>query len=255
MSDLVSVIMPSYNTGKFIKQSIESVINQTYRNWELIIVDDCSTDDTDEVVSSFKDERIRYLKNKINSGAAISRNRALREAKGRWIAFLDSDDLWMPNKLEKQIAFMQDNKYFFSYTSYGEIDAVGNNLGRIISGPRKIDRKMMCAYCWPGCLTVMYDAFSLGEFQIVDMEKNNDYAMWLKISKVADCFLLNEVCAEYRRGRKNSISNHNVFVLIKWHYKLFRQSEEFGKLKSALMTIINIFFGLIKKFYFVKTVR
>lgn len=108
MDELVSVIMPSYNTALYIKETIQSVLNQTYKNWELFIVDDCSTDDTDHVVQQFLDDkRIHYLKNEVNSGAAISRNRALREAKGRWIAFLDSDDLWMPDKLEKQICFME----------------------------------------------------------------------------------------------------------------------------------------------------
>ena len=105
--ELVSIIMPSYNTGKFIKETINSVIAQTYSNWELIIVDDCSTDNTDEIVKSINDNRIIYLKNETNSGAAISRNKALREAKGRWIAFLDSDDLWKNYKLEKQIKFMK----------------------------------------------------------------------------------------------------------------------------------------------------
>ena len=101
--DLVSIIMPSYNTGKFIKETINSVLNQTYNNWELIIVDDCSTDDTEEIVNAIKDNRIKFLKNSTNSGAAISRNKAIKEAKGKWIAFLDSDDLWKKEKLEKQI--------------------------------------------------------------------------------------------------------------------------------------------------------
>ena len=105
MNELVSIIMPSYNTASFISKTIESVLNQTYKNWELLIVDDCSTDDTDEIVSKYNDKRIVYLKNEKNSGAAISRNRALRNAKGKWIAFLDSDDLWHPTKLEKQIKF------------------------------------------------------------------------------------------------------------------------------------------------------
>ena len=110
MDELVSIIMPSYNTAKFISETIESVLVQTYTNWELIIVDDCSTDNTDEVVKSFlSDNRIKYITNEKNSGAAVSRNRALREAKGKWIAFLDSDDLWLPVKLEKQIAFMKEN--------------------------------------------------------------------------------------------------------------------------------------------------
>lgn len=122
---LVSIIMPSYNTAAYIKESIQSVLNQTYTNWELIIVDDCSTDSTDEVLETIKDSRIRYFKNDKNSGAAVSRNKALREAKGQWIAFLDSDDLWMPEKLEKQIYFMESNGYAFSYTSYEEIDIEG----------------------------------------------------------------------------------------------------------------------------------
>ena len=125
MQDLVSIIMPSYNTANYIGESINCVISQTYKNWELIIVDDCSIDNTDEIVKKFlNDKRIKYLKNNQNSGAAISRNKALREAKGRWIAFLDSDDLWVPEKLEKQINFMEKNNHSFSYTFYEEIDVL-----------------------------------------------------------------------------------------------------------------------------------
>ena len=114
MNELVSIIMPSYNTSRFIEETINSVLSQTYSDWELLIVDDCSSDDTDDVVQPFlADGRIRYLKNERNSGAAVSRNRALREARGKWIAFLDSDDLWMPEKLEKQIEFMKKNGYLF----------------------------------------------------------------------------------------------------------------------------------------------
>lgn len=109
MNDLVSIIMPSYNTAKYISAAIESILNQTYENWELIIVDDCSTDNTDEILTEYakKDSRIRYYKNEKNSGAAVARNRALRQAKGKWVAFLDSDDLWEKDKLEKQICFMK----------------------------------------------------------------------------------------------------------------------------------------------------
>lgn len=107
MAGLVSIIMPSYNTAEYIAESIQSVLSQSYTDWELIVVDDCSTDNTDEVVKPYlTDGRIKYIKNDANSGAAVSRNRALREAKGKWIAFLDSDDIWMPYKLEKQIKYM-----------------------------------------------------------------------------------------------------------------------------------------------------
>ena len=102
MSDLVSIIMPSYNTAQYIAETIQSVINQTYQNGELIIGDHCSADDTDIVIGKIKDPRIKYIKNQRNSGAAVSRNRALRMANGRWVAFLDSDDLWKPEKLEKK---------------------------------------------------------------------------------------------------------------------------------------------------------
>lgn len=252
MNDLVSIIMPSYNTAKFIGDSIESVLSQTYANWELIIVDDCSTDETDEVVSRFDDNRIRYLKNEKNSGAAISRNRALREAKGRWIAFLDSDDLWFPEKLEMQVEFMKKNGYHFSYTNYIEIDEDSKPNGKLVTGPKKIGKCGMHNYCWMGCLTVMYDIESIGVLQIPDIKKNNDYAMWLKACKKAKCHLLNEVLAKYRRGRVGSISSHSVRSMIVWHYKLFRESEEQCTVVAAFNTCRNLSFGLIKKIMYVK---
>ena len=214
MNDLVSIIMPSYNTGRFIKETIESVLDQSYPAWELIIVDDCSTDNTDEVVNQYLvDERIRYIKNDTNSGAAVSRNRALREAKGKWIAFLDSDDLWEADKLQKQILFMKDNDYHFSYTNYVEIDEESKVNGKSVTGPKRISKHGMYNYCWMGCLTVMYDADAVGLIQIPDIKKNNDYAMWLKVCKKANCYLLDETLARYRK-RSGSISNHGYICLL-----------------------------------------
>lgn len=244
--DLVSIIMPSYNTGKFIKKTINSVLSQTYTNWELIIVDDCSTDDTDYIVNSFKDQRIRYLKNTVNSGAAISRNKAIKEAKGKWIAFLDSDDLWEKEKLEIQIKFMKDNNYHFSYTNYVEIDENDELLGRKVTGPQKITKTGMFNYCWPGCLTVIYDTEKIGLIQIEDIKKNNDYAMWLKICKKTNCYLLDENLAKYRK-RKGSISNHSYTSLIKWHYKLYKESEHQNTICSLFNTCRNMIFGIYKK--------
>ena len=246
MKDLVSIIMPSYNTGKFIAESIDCVLAQTYENWELIIVDDCSTDDTDAIVAGYTDARIRYLKNEKNSGAAVSRNRALREAKGRWIAFLDSDDLWSPEKLEKQIAFMEENKYGFSYTNYSLIDEASKPMGVFVTGPRRITKTGMYNYCWVGCLTVMYDAEKVGLIQIEDIKKNNDYAMWLKVIRKTDCYLLNEELGKYRK-RGGSISNHSYKALIKWHYKLFREAEKRSAVASAVLTGRNLVFGFYKK--------
>ena len=135
MGELVSIIMPSYNTGKYIEDSIKSVLDQTYKNWELIIVDDCSTDDTEKSIKKYlKDKRIKFYKNEKNSGAAISRNKALKIAKGRWIAFLDSDDLWDKHKLELQISFMEKNNVAFSYTDY-QMQFNGEWMPYIITSP------------------------------------------------------------------------------------------------------------------------
>ncbi|WP_330636932.1 sugar transferase [Mogibacterium sp.] len=249
---LVSIIMPSYNTAPYISSSIQSVINQTYNNWELIIVDDCSTDNTEDVLSEIKDERIRFFKNEKNSGAAVSRNKALREAKGQWVAFLDSDDLWMPDKLEKQIRFMMDNGYSFSYTNYKEIDTDGNETGVMVTGPKHVTKTGMYNYCWPGCLTVMYDATKVGLVQITDIKKNNDYAMWLKVCKKAECYLLDECLAMYRRGRVGSVSTHSIKTMIGWHYKLYREAEDMGILSSLFNTGRNLVFGFYKKKRYVR---
>ena len=136
MKDLVSIIVPSYNCAKYLPDTINSVLAQTYTNWEMLIVDDCSTDNSEEVIKSFGDPRIRYLKNEKNSGAAISRNYALREAKGRWIAFLDSDDMWMPEKLSHQIAFMEENGYDFPV--YYDVNSDAETVCGVTSIPMSI---------------------------------------------------------------------------------------------------------------------
>ena len=252
MSDLVSIIMPSYNTAQYIAETIQSVINQTYQNWELIIVDDCSSDDTDIVVGKIKDPRIKYIKNQRNSGAAVSRNRALRMANGRWVAFLDSDDLWKPEKLEKQIGFMTKKKCYFSYTDYEEIDADGNKTNVFVTGPKVITKTGMFNYCWPGCLTVMYNAEKVGLIQIADIKKNNDYAMWLKVCKKADCYLLDETLGQYRKGRVGSVSTHSIKTMIGWHYKLYREAEDMRLIESLFNTGRNLIFGYYKKKRYVK---
>lgn len=256
MRDLVSIITPSYNTAGYISETIRSVQAQTYANWEMIIVDDCSTDDTDAVIAQYivADSRIRYIKNEVNLGAALSRNRALREARGRWIAFLDSDDLWMPDKLDKQVKFMEETGSKFSYTCYSEMDANGDDTGVVVSGPKKITKIGMFAFCWPGCLTVMYDASFAGLIQIGDIKKNNDYAMWLNVCCKADCCLLPENLGKYRRGRIGSVSTHSIFTMMKWHYKLFKDAEQMGIISSALLTCLNMICGFYKKLKYINRI-
>jgi len=254
-NDLVSIITPTYNCARFIEETIRSVQAQTYTHWELIISDDCSTDNTREVIAPYlaTDSRIKYICNEQNSGAAVTRNNALRQARGRWIAFLDSDDLWLPEKLERQIDFMERNSYHFSYTAYSEIDESSNVVGRMVYGPQRIGRCGMYAYCWPGCLTVMYDADVVGLVQIADVKKNNDYAMWLKVVGRADCYLLNESLGLYRR-RAGSICNHSYRTLIKWHYLLFRKAEGLNPICATLMTCVNIICGIFKKLYYTQKI-
>ena len=255
-NDLVSVIMPSFNCGRFVEETIRSVQAQTYQNWEIIFMDDCSTDDTIRRVSSMreKDPRIHLYQNVANSGAAVSRNNALREAKGRWIAFLDSDDLWYPEKLEKQIEFMEKNSFHFSCTGHNFIDEGGKPIGLYQTSPFHINKRKMFDYCWIGALTAMYDANVIGLIQIADIKKNNDYAIWLKAIQKADCFCIDECLGSYR-VRRGSISRQSKIKLIKWHYKLFREAEGMNVFQSTVHTIRNMFWGVIKKIKYVKSVN
>lgn len=254
MNELVSIIMPSYNTSEYVEESIKSVLNQTYTNWELIIVDDCSTDNSEEIIKQFThDVRIRFFKNEKNSGAAISRNLALREAKGKWIAFLDSDDLWEPEKLEKQIGFMRENDYKFSYTDY-RIQLNGEWQPYIITGPDVVNKRKLYNYCYFSTITVMYDREYIGLIQIADLKKNNDYAMWFKVMEKTPCYRLPE-CLSYYIKHENSISSGSKLKLIKHHYIMFRKGLNKNPILSGVLTINNLFWGFLKKFTYRKEVQ
>lgn len=248
MDELVSVIMPSFNTGEYIAASIESVLAQTYSNWELLIVDDCSTDNTTEVICRYQDPRIILLKNKTNSGAALSRNYALREAKGRWIAFLDSDDTWEPKKLEKQLRFMQENGYAFTFTDY-RICLNGVWMPYINTGPDVVNKRKMYNYCYFSTITVMYDRSVIGLIQIADMRKNNDYAMWLQAIEKSDAHRLPE-CLSYYIKHDDSITGGSKLRLVKWHYRLFRQALGKNPVTAAVLTANNLVHGVWKKLHY-----
>ena len=250
---LVSIITPSWNCAQFITETIRSAQSQTYTDWELLFQDDCSTDNTAELVAEFavKDSRIKYECNPKNSGAAITRNNALKRAKGRWIAFLDSDDLWLPGKLERQVAFMVENDYAFSYHEYTEMTEDGKDMGVYVSGITKVNKFNMYACCWPGCLAVMYDREKIGLIQINDVKKNNDTAMWLKVVQKAPCYLLKENLARYRR-RANSITPKPLWQRIWAHYPLFRVAEKMNPVFATFWTLANVFGNAFKKMFFVK---
>lgn len=245
MNDLVSIVMPSYNAEKYITAAIKSIQAQTYENWELIIVDDCSKDNTLKMIESINEPRIRLYQNERNSGAAISRNKALREAKGRWIAFLDSDDIWHPEKLERQLAFMEKTGYAFTFTDY-RIQLNGKWMPYINTGPSVVNKRKMYNYCYFSTITVIYDRNVVGLIQIADLKKNNDYAMWLQAVEKVKCYRYPE-CLSYYIKHDGSVSSGNKMKLIKWHYLLFRIGLKKGTVTSAILTANNLFHGVIKK--------
>lgn len=248
---LVSIISPTYNCGHFISETINSVLSQSYENWEMIIIDDNSSDNTPDIVKQYTDNRIRYFRNETNEGAALSRNKALKESHGRWIAFLDCDDMWLPDKLKRQLGFMVANNYHFSYHSYSEVAENGSPLEKVVSGKKRVTNFDMHSCCWPGCLTVMYDSDFIGPIQIKDIKKNNDTALWLKVIKKSDCFFLDENLAKYRR-RNGSTTPSNIFSRIWWHYCLFHYAEEKNWLVSLFWMCANIAGNSFKKIFYIQ---
>ncbi len=244
---MVSVIMPTYNCGKFITETLDSIRAQTYDNWEVVIVDDCSTDNTKQIVEQYisRDKRIRYFCFEENSGAAAARTEAMKQAEGEYIAFCDSDDLWMPDKLEKQLKFMQDNEYAFSCTAYEQIDEDGKPLNRIIKVVPKTDYNRLLFDCPVGNSTVMYSVKKMGKFEVPNIRKRNDDALWLKmLKKEKYIWGMPDVLMQYRI-RKNSISS-NKFKVIKYHWILYREIEHLGVLRSVFHIC---FWGFLKVFH------
>ena len=230
---LVSVIMPTYNCGKFIAETISSIQAQTYENWEIEIVDDCSTDDTKTIVEALmeQDSRIHYYCLEHNSGAAVARTEAMRRARGEYIAFCDSDDLWMPDKLERQLAFMTEKGCAFSCTAYEQIDEESQSLGRIIQTVPKTDYNRLLLDCPVGNSAVMYNVGIMGKFEVPNIRKRNDDALWLQmLKKEKYIWGMPDVLMRYRI-RKNSISS-NKLAVIKYHWILYRDIEHLSVLRS-----------------------
>lgn len=249
MKPFVSVIMPCYNCEKYIKKTIQSVLNQTYSNFEILIVDDLSTDETVNKIREMqrKDKRIRLIQLSQKGGASIARNKAIQEAKGKYIAFLDGDDMWKPQKLEKQIQFMEDNKICFSYTDYEYMDENDQPLNLMRSSPTKMSYLKMLIGDSIGCLTVMYDATKVGKVQIPSIDKRNDYALWcLILKKVKRGYKYNEILSLYRKTNQ-SLSAGNKINLLKYHYDLHRRINQFSFIIAFFFTCTNIFNYFINK--------
>lgn len=247
-SELVSVIIPVYNSLPFLKDSIESIIAQTYQEWELIIVDDGSTDGSVELIKQYaeRDSRIRLILLGENKGAAIARNRGIQEARGRYIAFNDSDDMWKPHKLERQLRFMKETGALFSFTAFDKIDENGKFLKRI-SVPYRLTYWKNLWFNRVSTITAMYDAKKLGKLYMPNLERRQDYGLWLKILKLCDGYGLNEVLSICRR-RKGSLSNINKLHLVKYNWKLYREIEELS-LPVSLWALMG---DVVSKLFMIK---
>jgi teichuronic acid biosynthesis glycosyltransferase TuaG len=230
---LVSIITPAYNASQYIEETISSVLKQTFRNWEMIIVDDCSTDNTREKTKALgaEDERIRLICLEENGGAAVARNRGLQLARGRYIAFLDSDDCWKPQKLEKQLSFMKENDYAFTFTAYELMTQEGEFLNKQVWAPDELSYSDLLKNTIIGCLTVMIDREKTGPFQMLNIRTRQDLATWLAILKQGhSAYGLNELLAEYRTG--NPSISKNKWKALKMNWFVYRKVEKLNVLKA-----------------------
>lgn len=250
MGDLVSIITPSYKSRDYIAETIKSVQSQTYKNWEMLIIDDNSPDDSNIIIEKFmeRDNRIKLIKLDRNQGPAIARNIGISNAKGKYIAFLDSDDLWCPQKLEKQINFMKKNNIYFSYSSYFVIDKSGKTIGKFITR-ENADYKSLLKTNYIGCLTVIYDCEQIGKiFMPENLDKHEDYVTWLNIiKKIGNAKGIIEPLAYYR-VRENSFSASKITVA-KYQWKIYREIENLNLFKSMYYYIHYIYNGIKKHRY------
>lgn len=249
IDDLVSIIMPAYNAEKYIEEAIQSVLKQTYTNWELVIVNDCSTDKTEQIIKKYQeqDQRIKLYSLPKNQGVANARNAAIENAFGRYIAFLDSDDIWLPEKLEKQIMFMRINDYLFTFHDYRTIRVIDKRFSKVIKVPIKVDYKELLKGNNTGsCLSTCIDRAVIKEIYMPN-EKHEDYICWLNILKNYSIvgYGMNECLAYYRVGKKSVSSNKIKSAYWTWH--VYRKSQRLSILKSIYYMFFYIKNGLKKR--------
>lgn len=253
---LVSIITPSFNSAKFIAETIQSVQNQTYQYWEMIIVDDCSTDETFSIIQEIanKDSRIQLIKLEKNSGTGIARSTALEKATGKFVAFLDADDLWKPKKLDKQLDFMKANNLPFTFSFYDCINEAGVPLNKRIEAPLHLSYQQLFFCNYVGNLTGIYDANYFGKIPVSSIRKRQDWMMWLTIlKKIQFAQPVPESLAFYRI-RENSISA-SKFDLVKHNFSVYRTHHRLNLIGATLCMIGFLFTQLILKPRYSKTIK
>lgn len=250
--ELVSIITPTYNSEKFISETIESVLSQTYQNWEMIIINDKSTDNTENIVKEYikMDNRIRLINLCENSGAAVARNTALKNANGRFIAFLDSDDRWKMDKLKKQLEFMTKNNYGFTFTSYEYIKDGNNSKEKVFKVPYSLNYYQGLKNTAIGCLTVLIDKNIIDDFRMPLVRRGQDNLTWLMLlEKGHIAYGLNENLAEYRKVT-GSLSNNKIKGL-KRQWSNYRYVIKLPLIKCVYYYFFYVL-NNVKKYYFSK---
>lgn len=253
-NEKVSIITPVYNCEKLIGKTIECVLKQTYINWEMILVDDCTLDNSAKIIEEYakKDERIKYIKLKENSGAAIARNTALEQSSGRYIAYLDADDLWKNEKLEKQIKYMNENNIGFSCTDYEKIDESGKSLNKVVKIPKRVNYNLFLRNTIIQTVGVMVDTKIIKKDLLVmpNIRRRQDAATWCQILKNGfDCYEVPENLSYYRVV-SNSLSS-NKFKAIKMNWYWYRKIEKLP-LWKACYCFVGYAFNAIKKRIYLK---
>ena len=247
MSELVSIITPSYNSGKFIEECITSVLNQSYQNWEMLIVDDNSSDNSSILIKSYskQDDRIKPVFLNDNIGPAMARNKAISIAKGKYIAFLDSDDIWLPKKLEIQINFMKKNKYSFIFSSYSVLSDNKNKSKYTINALERISYKMYLKNTIIGCLTVVIDKTKFKKIEMPNLSTSHDMALWLNLLKQEKyAYGIEQDLAIYREHKSSNTSNKLKAIYGVWN--VYRKHEKLN-LFFAIYNFIFYAFNAFKK--------
>ncbi len=256
MEALVSIITPTYNSEKFIAETIRSVQSQSYSYWEMIIVDDCSSDQTESIVRNYMndDSRISFHQLQKNSGAGVARNQAVDLAKGRFIAFLDSDDLWKPEKLQKQIDFLSSSNSPFSFSFYECVDEEGVSMNLRVEAPIKLHYWQLFFCNFVGNLTGMYDTHFFGKIPISSIRKRQDWMVWLTVlKKIRSAQVIPESLAFYR-VRKDSISSSKL-KLIQHNFRVYRLFHRLNVFVSLCCLAGFLFAQLVIKPRYIKKLK
>lgn len=246
-NDLISVIIPLYNMEKYISDALNSVITQTYKNWEIIIIDDASKDNSPLIAKNFECNNIKLICLNEHKGPAYSRNIGIKNSKGRYITFLDADDIWKKEKLEKQLNFLKNNNYVFTFTGYEYADEFGLGTGKIVHVPNEINYKNMLKNTIISTITVMIDRKNIIDENLFmpTTTAREDFAAWLKILKSGIyAYGLDEPLCYYRRHNKSSSANKLKAVIGTWH--TYRTYEQLSVLK-ALFNITIYIYNAVKK--------